>query len=72
MEDKNLIIEEIKVLITSSDEDVVEINPNFLEYFELDELIEMRDNLIHKKRAFKKTSLDFVNELYEKTKKDEI
>jgi len=29
MEDKNLIIEEIKVLITSSDEDVVEINPNF-------------------------------------------
>lgn len=72
MEDKNLIIEEIKVLITSSDDDVVEINPNFLEYFELDELIEMRDNLIHKKQNFKETSLDFVNELYEKTKKDEI
>ena len=72
IEEKKELIEEIKKLISSTKDDVVEINPNYLEYFSVEELIEMKENLIYKKENFHETTKEFVDELYEKTKKVEI
>ena len=72
IEEKKELIEEIKKLISSTKNDVVEINPNYLEYFSVEELIEMKENLLYKKENFYETTKEFVDELYEKTKKVEI
>ena len=62
---KNELIEEIKLLI-SSDGSTTEINPNYLEYFSLEELEEMKDDLIFKKENIVASTKDYVDELYEK------
>lgn len=72
MEEKEVLIEEIKELISTTKEDVVEINPNYLEYFTPDELEEIKANLLYKKENYHEQTREFVNELYEKTKKVEI
>lgn len=72
MEEKESLIEEIKALISSVEEDLVEINPNYLDYFSIEELYEVRDNLVYKKENFHEQTKEFVDELYEKTKKIEI
>jgi len=72
IEEKKEIIEEIKKLISSVKNDVVEINPNYLEYFTIEELTEMKENLVYKKENFHEQTKEFVDELYEKTKKVEI
>ncbi len=69
MEEKEIIINEIKELITSAKGDVVEINPNYLDYFSFEELQEIKDNLLVKKTNYQEHSKEFVDELYEKTKK---
>lgn len=68
-ESKEELIEDIKVLITSKNDDEVTINPNYLEYFSLEELIEIKDKLKEKKENYCDTTKEFVDELYEKTKK---
>lgn len=70
--EKEEIIEEIKVLISSSKEETIEINPDFLQYFDLEELISIRDNLIIKKSKIRESTFDYLDELYEKTKEDSI
>ncbi|AXX92553.1 hypothetical protein CPU12_01660 [Malaciobacter molluscorum LMG 25693] len=72
MEEKKQLIEEIKKLIVVNEEDSIDINPNFLQYFEVDELNSIKSDLEVKKRNISKTSLDFLDKLYEKTKKDKI
>ena len=62
---KTELVEEIKHLI-SVDGVEIEINPNYLEYFELDELIEMKEDLITKKLNVVETTKEYVDELYEK------
>ncbi len=62
---KNELIEEIKLLI-SSDGTTTEINPNYLEYFTLEELEEMRDDLLFKKENIVASTKEYVDELYEK------
>jgi len=62
---KTELIEEIKHLI-SVDGTETEINPNYLEYFEQEELLEMREDLILKKVNVVETTKEYVNELYEK------
>ena len=69
---KEQLIEEIKNLIKINPEEIIDINPVFLEYFHEEELIEMRDLLELKKRENSSTNLNYLDELYEKTKKDEI
>ncbi len=69
MEEKEIIIDEIKHLIASAKGDVVEINPNYLGYLSLEELQEIKDNLLDKKVNYEEHSKEFVDELYEKTKK---
>ena len=69
---KEDLIEEIKELIATNKEDSIEINPNFLEYFDLEELVSIRDNLIIKKNKIRESTFDYLDELYEKTKEDSI
>jgi len=52
--EKKELIEEIKKLISSTKDDVVEINPKFLDFFEMEELISVRDKLIIKKNKEEK------------------
>ncbi len=66
--EKEEIIEEIKKLIVFSDSDTIEINPNFLEYFELEELVQIRNRLLLKKSKIRENTFDFLDEIYEKAK----
>jgi len=68
MEEKEEIIEEIKNLITTSKNDTIDINPNFLAYFQLEELNSIKEQLILKKSKIRETTFDFLDEIYEKTK----
>ncbi len=69
---KKEIIENIKKLIKINPEDSIEINPKYLEYFELDELLDIQKRLEYKKENISKLSVDYLEEIYQKTKKDEI
>lgn len=68
--EKEELIEEIKQLIVSTPEDSIEINPNFLEYFQVEELIEIKEKLIIKKNKIRESTFDFLDEIYEKTKEN--
>ena len=72
MKMKKEIIENIKKLIKINPEDSIEINPKYLEYFELEELLDIQKRLEYKKENISKLSVDYLDEIYEKTKKDEI
>ena len=72
MKMKKQIIENIKRLININPEDTVEINPNYLEYFDEEELLDIQKRLESKKENISKLSVDYLDEIYEKTKKDEI
>ena len=62
---KNELIEEIKHLI-SVDGTATDINPNYLGYFEIEELEEIRDSLICKKVHQDEISKEFLDEVFEK------
>ena len=68
--DKNELIEEIKSLVITDDNDSIDINPNFLEYFEVEELNSIKEQLIIKKSKIRESTFDYLDELYEKTKED--
>lgn len=68
--EKEELIEEIKELISVNGEESVEINPNYLEYFQLDELIAIKERLLLRKSKIKETTSLFLDEIYEKTKED--
>lgn len=72
MKMKKQIIENIKRLININPEDTVEINPNYLEYFDEEELLDIQKRLEYKKENISKLSVDYLDEIYAKTKKDEI
>lgn len=71
-EEKQQLITDIKVLINSCDEPLVEINPKFLEYFTNDELLALKEDLIYKKKNFMQNNAQWLDEIYQKTKKDEL
>jgi hypothetical protein len=64
MDNKLNIIDEIKHLI-SVDGSNTHINPNYLDYFELEELEEIKDTLLTKKANKDKFTTNYVNELFE-------
>ena len=68
--EKEEIIEEIKKLIASSENDQIEINPAFLDYFNVEELNEIKEQLLVKKSKIRETTFDFLDEIYEKTKEN--
>jgi len=61
---------EIKELIATNKDDVIEINPNLLQYFSEEELIGIRDGLLGKKSNFREQNAPWLAQLYENTKKD--
>ena len=69
---KENLIEEIKELIKIKPDDVIDINEKYLEYFDENELIEIRNQLIGRKQNIKSITSSYLDEIYEKTKKDEI
>jgi hypothetical protein len=71
MEEKEYIIDEIKSLISSTGEKI-DINPKFLDYFDLEELYDIKENLLRKKENFRENNKDFLEQIYEKTKINEI
>ena len=62
---KQDLIDEIKHLI-SVDGSEIDINPHYLEYFEIEELQDIRDELLNKKIHQDKISNDYLDELYVK------
>lgn len=71
MEEKEYIISEIKSLISVSGE-IVDIEPKLLDYFDLEELYNIKEQLEEKKEKFRENSQDYLDSIYEKTKKIEI
>ncbi|MCR1815429.1 hypothetical protein [Aliarcobacter butzleri] len=69
---KKQLIEEIKKLLKINQDEVVEINPKYLDYFEEEELLNIKDKLESKKREINKISNDYLDEIYLKTKKNEL
>ncbi|MFW3411998.1 hypothetical protein ACN9J3_04615 [Aliarcobacter butzleri] len=69
---KKQLIEEIKELLTINQDEIVEINPKYLDYFEEEELLNIKDKLESKKREINKISNDYLDEIYLKTKKNEL
>ena len=69
---KTEIIENIKKLIKINPEENIEINPNYLEYFDVEELLDIQKQLEYKKENISKISNNYLDEIYQKTKKDEI
>lgn len=66
--EKEKIIEQIKVLI-SADGTSVDINPALLEYFELEELEEIKNSLLKSKKSDNKEVLD---EIYTRNKDESL
>lgn len=69
---KKQLIEEIKDLLKINQDEIVEINPKYLDYFEEEELLNIKDKLESKKREINKISNDYLDEIYLKTKKNEL
>ena len=69
---KKQIIENIKKLININPEDSIEINPNYLEYFDEEELLDIQKKLEFKKENISKLTNNYLDEIYQKTKKDEL
>jgi len=63
---KEELISEILVLINTNDNTKIDFNPNYIEYFEQDELIEMRDLLLGKKEQNKTPSRDLIDDIFDK------
>jgi hypothetical protein len=64
-EEKIVLIEEIKKLI-ATEKETIDINPNYLEYFELEELQNIKDELILKKKNIEESTSLYVEEIYTK------
>ena len=69
---KTQIIENIKKLIKINPDESIEINPNYLEYFDVEELLDIQKQLEFRKDNISKISNNYLDEIYQKTKKDEI
>lgn len=69
---KEELIKEIKELLKITPSDKIEINPNYLNYFEEDELVDIKNQLLGRKENITKITSNYLDEIYEKTKKDEL
>ncbi len=69
---KEELIVQIKELIKTDKSDNIDINPNYLNYFDIQELNDIKIVLEKKKRDFATTNSTYLDEIYMKTKKDKI
>ncbi len=63
--DKLSLIDEIKHLI-SVDGATTQINPNYLEYFDIEELEDIKVQLLGRKLDQESISKDYLDEIYDK------
>ena len=69
---KEDLINEIKELLKINDNDkAIDINPNYLKYFDEDELKDIVFRLIDKRVEHIKGNSTYLDEIYLKTKKDD-
>lgn len=66
---KQELIEIIKRLIVS-DDTKIDINPNYIEYFEYDELLAMKNDLEYQKQQHSENLRYFLDDIYENCKDD--
>ena len=69
---KEELIREIKELLKTDENEKIDINPNYLNYFDEDELKDIVFRLIEKKVEQKEGISAYLDEIYQKTKKDDI
>lgn len=69
---KEELIKEIKELLKTDENEKIDINPNYLNYFDEDELKDIVFRLIEKKVEQKEENSAYLDEIYQKTKKDDI
>ncbi len=69
---KQQLIENIIELIKINPQEIIEINPNYLQYFDIEELLDIQKQLEYKKENISKITNNYLDEIYQKTKKDEI
>ncbi len=69
---KEELIKEIKELLKTDENEKIDINPNYLNYFDEDELKDIVFRLIEKKVEQKEGNQSYLDEIYQKTKKDDI
>ena len=69
---KEELIKEIKELLKINDSEKIDINPNYLNYFDIQELNDIKIVLEKKKRDFATTNSTYLDEIYMQTKKDKI
>ena len=69
---KEELIKEIKELLKTDENENIDINPNYLNYFDEDELKDIVFRLIEKKVEQKEGNSADMDEIYQKTKKDDI
>ena len=69
---KEELIKEIKELLKTGENEKIDINPNYLNYFDEDELKDIVFRLIEKKVEQKEGNSTYLDEIYQKTKKDDI
>ena len=69
---KEELIKEIKELLKTDENEKIDINPNYLNDFDEDELKDIVFRLIEKKVEQKEGNSAYLDEIYQKTKKDDI
>ncbi|KAB7887330.1 hypothetical protein [Poseidonibacter ostreae] len=69
---KEELIVQIKELLKINKNEVIDINPNYLEYFQEEELEDIVNQLNGRKQNVSSITAEYLDEIYEKTKKDEI
>ena len=69
---KKELIKKIEELLKIDGSEKIDINPNYLNYFSEDELKDIVFRLIDKKVEQKDGNSTYLDEIYQKTKKDDI
>ncbi|MAD41191.1 MAG: hypothetical protein CL623_02220 [Arcobacter sp.] len=69
---KEELIAQIKELLKINANEIIDINPNYLEYFQEEELEDIINQLNGRKKNVSSITTEYLDEIYEKTKKDEI
>lgn len=65
------LLSEIEELMSYDKNNSTLINKEYLKYLELEDLIGIRDDLLRQKIYLKEETINWFDELYEKTKKDD-
>lgn len=69
---KKQLMQEIKELLKINKDESIEINPKYLDYFEIEELLNIKEKLESYRKDINKTNSDYLDEIYLKTKKYEL